>query len=355
YSDYLIQRFKNYDIKINYNFASKNGWTEETYLKYLKVKYELFGQSKNNKFGLVAKTSQDWIAWHRGEGAAEFVDGHDSPVKPSWKGSETIKSNGIDNTLKWFAYDQGISTFFAFDEKNLGNAWKRLEFMKRIIPTNIPEIKAETDSHKTTKTKFMVDGKLVDANKLDPFKHYFFITSNGTDFVRDTNGWKIIVSDDDYEKAFTNILNPIIKDSSYPQNIDFPKSRLLNANNTKKDMDEAYWDGKYTITHSASSFSNLTKDPRFFFPREYSSNSQGAYTNQFGRIIHDAAHYWEGGGFSWAFVEDGKGGHKIYKKINISDDKKDLFGRFYGNWHHLFPKQDWFEKNKAIWKDKGFN
>ncbi len=358
YNDYLKKQFLDYDIAINYKFASMNGWTKEEYLKFLIVKYEKYGQANNNKFGLIAKTPSDWVAWHKTDGdnmGSDFVDGHDSPVRPTWTGAEKLKVNNIDNTLNWYAYDGGISTFFLFDQNNLENGWKRLEFMNRIIPASLNEIKAETDKSKTKRNKYMVDGKLVD--KLDPFKHHFYVTINGSDFVRDTNGWKVMVTNSDLKSAFTKILNPVVTDTTYNKNHDFLADRLLDASGDKKDIDEAYWDGKYSITHHADSFSALVKDKTFFFPREYINNQQGSYINSYGRKVNDADHYWEGGGFNWAYVEDGLGGHKIYKDIPISNDKDktDQYGRVYGNWHHLFPSQKWFQSKTAIWKDKGFN
>ncbi len=168
YSSYLKQSFDDYDIHLAYDFAKRNGWTNKEYAKYLEVKYEKFGSKANNTFGLVARTSEDWIAFHNGPAANQFLDGHGSPIKPHWVGAEKIASNKINNNLKWFAYDQGIKTFFTFDENNIENAWKRLLFMKRVQPVSIKEIKNEsTENKKVKRNKYMVNGKLID--KLDPF------------------------------------------------------------------------------------------------------------------------------------------------------------------------------------------
>ena len=401
--------------------AKTEGWRSvEDYQKYLQYKIETNGHTGFDTFGGNSTPETNWLGWHFAQGGDLFTSynaGMGSTIRPTWKGAENSSWNNINNSIAWYQYDlEGRQ--FIFDANNVDNGWKRLQYMNRLVPTTANSIRRETTTSlgqdgtnpisntnpAVTRNKFMVDGELLDA--LPRGFHKYYYVKIGEHFVRDDNGWKVIVTDRDKEKALSSILNPantaITKapdaTGSYPnadwkvydshkgtikikaidydagsvyvKNPEHDRSKLYRAVNgapIDKTSAETYWTGKFTLVHKEENFTKLVDYPHTWFPQEART------TIPFDRFGQKASETWthpyNGGGYAFQWVEDGLGGHKIYKALDklkktviswrrnhVSElepgtSSEDLI--FYANWNHVFPKRDWYVELADIYRDTG--
>lgn len=207
------------DIEISYFRAREDGWRSMSdYEKYLRAHYELTGGEVETTFG--EYVTHPWIAWHHNSGGqlwGSYNDGDQSNVRPTWQGVENEKENNINNTIPWYLYDRG-GKIFAFDNNNLQNAFKRLEYMKRIEKTSMSQIFFEEgkdkNGNKISRNKYLINGQFQEMN---PMKTYYYVKDSEIDYVRDANGWKVLLCPEDiagsseqekYENMFKLVLNP---------------------------------------------------------------------------------------------------------------------------------------------------
>ena len=433
--------------------AKIEGWRSvEDYQKYLQYVIETNGPSGYDKFAGNSVPDVSWLSWNYAPGQKLNQTYNVEDIKPSWINAENESWNDIDNTIAWYQYDTGGEQF-AFDANNIDNAWKRLVNMERLIPTTANSIRREASeglgadgttaisgtNPAVTRNKYMVDGELLDALP-SGFHKYYYVTNDRNEFVRDDNGWKVIVTDRDKEKSLSTIINPadsantgapdadgdypnarydiyhpkpgkrhfwveneknkyqefdmeqgftdeVNKDEtiaikavsygSYNKNPDFKLEDKFHAFNGVNGIPKlindpsTHWSGKYTITLKKDNFTNLVKYPYSWFPMELQNNATNY--DRFGQIAKQTyTHPWAGTENTWQWVEDGHGGHKVYKSLDklrkmIPDwraknyeklvaagdtDPASTF-KIFANWHHVFPVREWFVGEADIYKDEG--
>lgn len=132
-----------------------------------------------------------------------------------------------------------------------------------------------------------------------------------------------------------------------------------------------YWQGKYTLVQAAPTWTDLLNDKLVVFPYE-AIRGVGFMTGQtkdysrWGRpnIYYSNYQSGEHGSWTeWAWVEDGKGGHKIYKSPDYDSLMTAIRGRvgdssinvFYGNSNWLYPTKAVFKADMAGYKKFWYN
>ena len=128
-----------------------------------------------------------------------------------------------------------------------------------------------------------------------------------------------------------------------------------------------YWQGKYTLVQAAPSWTELLHDKTVTFPYEHVDDINGNFPNmgntwketRWSRPSTAFSNYWSeehGSWVMWAWVEDGKGGHKIYKSPNF-DYMMEAFRRdtgnpalsvFYGNANWVTGKKNIYDHDSSM-------
>lgn len=431
---------KIFDQELEYYHARDYGWHSiESFENYLRARLEIAGSDAERTFASFQE--HEWLAWHHAAGgtlSASYIDGVTSPVRPTWEQAELHQPIGseINNSIPWYLYDRGAK-IFAFDNNNLENAFKRMKWLNRVVPTSFSEIGNESDINKVSRNYYMVNGQLV--NKLDPEQDYFYVKDNESDFIRDQNGWKVIISPDllqdkpgesKWEQLFDMVINPHAKgvavgksskivgtvdagfdvktpvekqafleskrashkiDINAFKEIDYPSDYKANVeyafaginssspatDGSKISASDRNWSGLYRLARKSSSFAQMAKDPNTYLPQEIMENSNliiDPYANQQARSY---THPWNGGGYNNLWVEDGKGGHKVWKNLHrlekrAADGTVTYYGlsleskamqadnsiMFYGNFMHVFPGNNeghtWYKDLKDEWERFGY-
>ena len=376
----IMKHFEDAYVEQWWQNARVEGWRSiEDYQMYLQYMIETNGPTGFDKFAKNSTPDENWLAWHFAPGGGldtTYTAGDGSTIRPTWVGASAEPWNDIDNTIAWYQYDTGGDQF-VFDANNIDNAWKRLTFMERLIPTTANSIRREastvgadggeiTDANPAvTRNKYMIDGELLDELPRG-FHHYYYVTNDRSEFIRDDNGWKVIVTDRNREKALSTIINPAdklntgeynaqygsyqggklsniynrdprheargdvkkmidiksIDYGTYNKNPDHDIADLYTSNgNAKNNSDpKTFWTGKYSIALKKDSFEQLVSFPYSWFPQEHRSQG-GANYDRFGqRASQTWTHPWNGGGYAFQWVEDGHGGRKIYKSLKTMRD-----------------------------------
>lgn len=407
YSDYTpIDWANTFDYEFEWDYAYKYGWTIDKYQQFIMKTYEMKGPDFN-EFGKNVTVVGNWIANHMmpnhpedasaymsnaGEDYDKFYTGISSPANPLfWDDAWQVESNHIDNTLTWYAYDRN-NTFFIFDENNIENGWNRLVNFGRLVPTNASSIESDdaimgdngTPDDKSDdvatglRNYVMLDGELVDILTL-PSGDYYYVKDAGDEFVRDDNGWRVVISkptDWTDPEILTKTINPknsldTANAKTYADNIQhhpydpadevsiaYPtdyimqptyRPKMIDTTNTSqvtnKHTDggvvgQNYYNtlrGKYQILAKADSFSNLVLRDDVVFPNEHlgggwiSTNMSRRHdvpqrSNYPGDQMMDRGDRFGYGttqynilaaevGYDWVWVEDGQGGHKVAKNL----------------------------------------
>ena len=421
----------------------------------------------SNIFGIPpSNANTSWLAYHFGPGVElagsrkpyGFIgdwNANMSEVSPTWSGAENEKWNDIDNSLAWYHYEGAGSKQFLFNENNKENAVKRLESMQRLQRVSPNGISTETDSNNTVRNYVMLDGVLTDVNNL-PFGNYkmYYVNDMGDlknedGFIRDDHGWKVVVTDRNLETMLTGVINPTcdatiaahpeVTDTvlgsklplydgarraevtktayaaDYTVNSDFDLNHKFSKELEKTDI--SYYIGRYTITQKAESFTALTNNPLIHLPfkdvrgsdaRMVVGGQQKTSTmpDRFGRMskYHDIYGEDELHLSSWAWVENGQGGYKIWpsaKRLRYAldhwnrpsatvdattiahqtslatkwntahqaeitagtavartyedyrNDEGEGYYRFFGCWRRIYPVKEWFTKSEFVMKERG--
>lgn len=415
-----MKKFKNAFMEQWVSTAKKEGWRSvDEYQMYLQYKIETNGPTGYDTFAGASTPDENWLAWHKAQGGnlwSSYVAGTGSPICPTWVGAENESWNDIDNTINWYQYDSAGKQFI-FDENNIENAWKRLIFMNKLIPTSEAEVRNEVSSEKgadgnaisdtnpaVQRNKYMIDGELL--NDLPTGFHKYYYVKYDSDFVRDDNGWKIIVTDRNKKENLSKILNPANQANAgtkqadgsytggkwkvynsekgtininvinydegtvYTKNPDHDRNVFYSQDGNAKDnkSPEAHWTGKFSIVHKEDNFTKLVNYPHTWFPQELRVSKRPL--DRFGQVASESfTHPWNGGGYGFVWVEDGLGGHKFYKSLTKLKQQVIKWRRehanelepntlsedliFYGNWNHVFPKKEWYEELSDIYADTG--
>ena len=416
------------------------------YMIYVYEKGALATKSSNTFGDFVGDANSSWLGFYYGPGndlpfwgKAPYNFNGDwkaniSEMSPVWRGASKEKYNNIDNSLSWFHYEGGDPKQFLFDEKNIDNGIKRLEHMKRLRRVDLNALMDESvgeGENKIYRNYVMLDGKLTNLDDL-PIGVYnlYYVCHDSTDdphsFVRDDHGWPVVVTDRDKKKMLTQVINPTSSDTltrnpqiasrdvnhTHPlyagaqraaaKTVDYPSDYTSVAEFTVDkqskiyNTDEAHYIGRYTITQSADSFEGLLDNPLVHLPYRDCRGDQAEFTtpdtqkstnipDRFGRVGKyyplygaDQLHH-----MAWAWVEDGHGGHKIWKSMLRLRHVLDLFGdgthpsverqlqnlsrtegvsvdelrpckghgeyRFWGNYQRIYLRGEWF-RNSEYWK-----
>ena len=472
-SKYVVPKYDDMLIRQWYANAAKDGWQSiDDYMEYQHYVYERgIKKTKNaNTFGAQPSGNEaSWLAFHYGPGGTLSEPGafqwgatadwtaNVSGCAPMWKGAEKETFNHIDNNLKWYHYEGADMNQFLFDENNKENAVNRLIFMnrlQRVSPSGLmneegmdvaPAEGIKRDEHKITRGKYvMLDGVLTDVNNL-PFGNYkmYYVSDNGASddgdgWIRDDHGWKVVVTDRNLDKMFTQVINPTSQDTvdthpevattsvavssislfegnvshvdapsvvNYPSDYNVNKEfdiehRFSAASADKLDKtDIKLSTGKYTITQAENSFSELATNPNIHLPYrdtrgqslEYRGNASAMreWPDRFGRKGKYYGSYGENGVHlsAWAWVEDGHGGHKIWKsaerlrhlldvwadptdqrsvaQINNLQNRTGLTReqlvpckghgdyRFFGNFQRIYPVGSWYKNSEFFELERG--
>lgn len=339
------------DIEVSFYRAREDGWRSmEDYERYLRAHYETNNGEVERTFG--EYITHDWIAWHHSAGGAlweSYNDGDLSNVRPTWQEVELQPENKIDNTIPWYLYDRG-NKIFAFDDNNLENAFKRLKYMKRLESTNAESIRNESGKDKNntnvTRNKYLINGEF---RELDPSVEYFYVKDSEIDYVRDANGWKVIVAPQLFAGAtmaeklsnmYTTVLNP------HPQGTTATKAGDVAVS---PDQSEKYGIATTEVAGYAEETNPIEKQKlldaarkkdiilkeefkELVYPANYNVNADFALANvndqspdKNGKSLHDSSITWSGL-------------YKIVRKSanfrNMADDPNTLLPQEYYFWNH---------------------
>lgn len=452
--DYKVRSFDNMLVRQWYQNAVNDGWQSiDDYQMYQQYVYEVGGKATkaSNMFGVIPSNSNcSWIGFYYGPGndlpfstKQAYNFGGDwkanvSEMSPVWSGASKETWNHIDNEKKWYHYEGGDALQFLFDEDNKENAVKRLINMKRLKKVDLSQVMNEKDAGNHIRNYIMLDGQLYPSNNL-PFGNYnmYYVNHTGdlTDddaFVRDDNGWKVVVSDRDLDKMLSGVTNPtsqatitahseikttavssaltlysgaerqeakiIDYPADYNENAAFNMAHKYSADLNKTDV--RYFIGRYSITEAADTFEKLMDNPLVHMPYkdvrgegdEFTDTNQqktDTMPNRFGRTgkYHDIYGNDELHHYAWAWVEDGNGGHKIWKSAKRIRHVLDLWAdgtdqriasqlsklaaqtgltkeqlksckghgdyRFYGSFERIYPVKEWFTQSEYVTSDMG--
>lgn len=439
------------DPKMEWNYARKYGWTDiNLWRMYTQYAREKQSPDVHSTFGAFSTPPGDgWLAWHHAQGgtlSTSYSDGTGSSIRPSWDLAHLEAANNINNNLQWFLYDRGGS-IFAFNEHNIENAWKRLVHMERIVRTSISEIRIEEgknskeeDAESVMRNYVMVNGRLRKVADLNANENYYYVRDNATeDWVRDSNGWKVVITDENVYNSLTSVINPEnysvyagvtgeadprpFKDLNYKKYtvstqatfataIDSKRHKILNypldytvnaefalvkdnivttsgflSDGTKtisfKDaVDKNLWSGLYSIVLAKDSFVELVQDQNTILPQEMFPTGDKFVTRYGAAGPWTYSHPWNGGGYNFLWIEDGKGGHKVWKDIeNLRIKGYENEGgrqrpvgsatypsnagveirnnwKIYGNHQYIWPGtekgREWFEEQTERYNDMGW-
>ena len=382
-------RMKNYDNilpKQWYQNALRDGWQSiDSYQLYQQFVYEkgkLATKSSATFGAFPTPGNSSWLGVYYnpggdlngGRGPYDFVgswSANRSELSPIWKGAEKESWNNIDDSLTWYHYEGGDTQMFLWDQNNMENAIKRLEYMKRLKRVDLNAVMDETgedaNGNVVSRNYVMLDGELVPVDDL-PVGVYnlYYVRHTGLeddqdDLVRDDNGWPVVVTDRDKDKMLNGIINPTCTASTttYPDIssvtinrpstvttplysgvdreaatvIDYPADYVVNKpydidhqRASTTNLDNRYYTGRYRIAQKADSFDHLMDKKLVHMPFKDSRSDLERLTvggeqkssevpNRFGRLGKYGDVYTENQlhHYAWAWVEDGQGGYKIWK------------------------------------------
>lgn len=369
------------DAKAEWAYARINGWTDiERWRLYTWFAREKQSPDIHSTFGAFSTPPGDgWFAWHHargGELSTSYSDGAGSAIVPMWDRAHLEEYNNINNDIKWYLYDRGGS-IFGFDQNNILNAWQRLIHLERIVKTSISEIRAEEgfdsreeDANPVQRNHVMVNGKFIPVANLSAFENYYYVRDNSADdWVRDSHGWRVVVTDENPYAALTKVINPEKqgvysgvtgqRDARPFSNLDYSKFKYEDANNYAKFIDKNrhevieypngysinfphalennivsltgldnqgnecikmadatdkdLWSGLYQVVMEKDSFVQIVEDQNTLLPQEMWTTD---YVTRYGaKGPWTYSHPWNGGGYNFLWIEDGKGGHKVWKDL----------------------------------------